>query len=257
LRTSSRRHAIGRTAEFEEYHDPRLVAHYDSWDPDRGDISFYIDLAAQISAESVVDLGCGTGLLAVELARRGCQVTGIDPSKAMLDFARARPDAEKVHWIQGDATALGEQQFDLAVMTGHVVQVIQDDRELLETFAAIRRALRPGGRLAFDSRNRSTVRNVADWTPQKTLRTLAGGVQVWIQDAIGDGDHVAYTLVYRFPDGQEVLSRNELRYRSFAWLAQALTDSGFHVDPPDHEAADHIFLATQPTAGQDGGISDH
>lgn len=65
---------------FEEFVDPRLVAVYDSWDPVRSDIPFYVDLASQLSAKSIVDLGCGTGQLAIELARRGHHVTGVDPS---------------------------------------------------------------------------------------------------------------------------------------------------------------------------------
>lgn len=48
---------------------------------------------------------------------------------------------------------------------------------------------------------------------------------------------------YRFPDGQEMLSRNVLRCRSFAWLTQAPAGAGFQVDPPDPDADDHVFLA--------------
>jgi 2-polyprenyl-3-methyl-5-hydroxy-6-metoxy-1,4-benzoquinol methylase len=80
-------------AGFEEYTDPRLVAVYDYWSADRLDFAFYTDLAALVRAKSIVDIGCGTGELAVELARRGFVVTAVDPSPAMLDAAKARPDA--------------------------------------------------------------------------------------------------------------------------------------------------------------------
>jgi hypothetical protein len=68
----------------EEFTDPRLVALYDSWEPDRPDHAFYRNLAAALPAQTIVDIGCGTGRLAVELARQGHHVTGIDPSPAML-----------------------------------------------------------------------------------------------------------------------------------------------------------------------------
>jgi ubiquinone/menaquinone biosynthesis C-methylase UbiE len=84
----------------------------------------------------VADIGCGTGVLASELARRECLVTGVDPSPAMLDVARHRPDGERVRWIEGDASLLDEAEYDLAIMTGHVAQVITDDQRWRETLAA-------------------------------------------------------------------------------------------------------------------------
>jgi len=134
-----------------EFTDSRLVALYDSWEPVRSDHAFYRHLATMMQAQTIVDIGCGTGKLAVELARQGHQVTGVDPSPAMLTMGRRRDGGELVRWIEGDATVLGEGEYDLAVMAGDVVPVITDNRELVATFAAIRRALRPEGRLAFDS----------------------------------------------------------------------------------------------------------
>jgi predicted TPR repeat methyltransferase len=61
---------IAAMAAFEEYSDPRLVALYDLWGPTRADTAFYIGLAAELAASSIVDIGCGTGLRACELARR-------------------------------------------------------------------------------------------------------------------------------------------------------------------------------------------
>ncbi|MBB5869651.1 SAM-dependent methyltransferase [Allocatelliglobosispora scoriae] len=238
------------TGTFAEFIDPRLVAVYDSWDPDRPDIPFLIDLASHVNAASVLDLGCGTGLLAVELAKRGHRVTAIDPSTAMLDFARNRPDGDQVRWVHGDATVLRDPefdgQFDLAVLSGHVVQIITDDRALIATLAALRKALRPGGRLTFDSRN-PAARCWTQWTPAATRRTLASGVQVWSQDTEVSGDLVTYDIHYLLPGGEELVSHNELRFRSYAWLIHALADAGFHVDPMDSGAPDLYFLATAAT----------
>ena len=75
---------IAAVAAFAEYTDPRLVALYDLWGPNRADTAFYLGLAVELAASSIVDIGCGTGLLACELARRGHPVTGVDPSPAML-----------------------------------------------------------------------------------------------------------------------------------------------------------------------------
>jgi ubiquinone/menaquinone biosynthesis C-methylase UbiE len=90
-------------------------------------VAFYRDLAAAVSAGSVVDLGCGTGQLAVELARRGHRVTGIDPSPAMLALRRQRDGGDRVRWVEGDASCLGSGEYDLVVMSGHVIQIITDN----------------------------------------------------------------------------------------------------------------------------------
>src|SRR5882757_8325883 len=101
------------TAEFT---DPRLVAIYDTVNPYEPDAQpgFSLGLAAGLNVTSILDLGCGTGQVTCALARHGHRMTGIDPSPAMLDIARRRPDGELVRWIDGDATALGTPNADLA-----------------------------------------------------------------------------------------------------------------------------------------------
>lgn len=71
----------------------------------------------------MLDLGCGTGTFALILARRGVEVVAVDPARASLDVARAKPGADRVRWVHGDATAVPTElrgRVDLAVMTGNV-----------------------------------------------------------------------------------------------------------------------------------------
>jgi hypothetical protein len=60
-----------------------------------------------------------------------------------------------VSWWRGAKAArrVWVAEYDRAVLSGHVVRVITDDRALVAAIDAVRRSLRPGGRLAFDSRN--------------------------------------------------------------------------------------------------------
>ena len=121
------------------YSDPRLAAVYDPLNPSDDDILFYLDLAGE-TPKTVLDMGCGTGRLACELAARGHQVTGADPAAAMLDIARSRSGGEKVTWIETKAADLSvDTRFDLIIMTGHVFQVFLDDQD-------VRAALRTGDR---------------------------------------------------------------------------------------------------------------
>ena len=58
------------------------------------------------AATDVLDLGCGTGRLAIALAARGHLVTGVDPARASLDRARGKPGGDRVTWVDGSTGAL-------------------------------------------------------------------------------------------------------------------------------------------------------
>jgi SAM-dependent methyltransferase len=103
-----------------------------------------------LGVRSVLDAGCGTGRVAIELARRGLEVVGIDVDPGMLSAARAKaPDLE---WILADlsdftlpdADGPGPRRFDAAVLAGNVMIFVVPGTEgrVLERMAA---HLHPGG----------------------------------------------------------------------------------------------------------------
>lgn len=245
-----------------EYEDPRLAAIYDLLNPASADTEFYLSLAESQVASSILDIGCGTGLLACALARRGHLVTGVDPASAMLDVARRRPGGELVRWLRGDASQLSAAQADLAIMTGHVAQVITDDESWNATLAAAQRALRPGGRLAFESRNPNT-RPWTKWTPQQSRRTVTdpvyGTVEVWYRLIEVDGERVRFESHARFQtSGDDVVSTNELRFRTQPALTRSLLYAGFSVEhifggwdrqPVGARSSELIFIASRGGLG--------
>jgi ubiquinone/menaquinone biosynthesis C-methylase UbiE len=112
------------------------------------------DIAARLRPDSrVLDLGCGTGALAVQLARKGCQVTGVDISLPMLAQAARRVRHAslegKVNLRQLGAvnldTAFEDGSFD-AVVSILVFSELSDD-EIAYTLAECRRVLNSGGQL--------------------------------------------------------------------------------------------------------------
>jgi 2-polyprenyl-3-methyl-5-hydroxy-6-metoxy-1,4-benzoquinol methylase len=62
--------------------DPRLARLYDTFDGERDDLELYLGIADELGARSVLDVGCGTGCLAVLLAGSGRSVIGVDPAAA-------------------------------------------------------------------------------------------------------------------------------------------------------------------------------
>ena len=103
------------------------------------------DLVSRYQPRSVLDAGCGTGRVAIELARRGVAVEGVDLDPDLLD--RARQKAPELTWHEGDLARLElGRTFDVVVLAGNVVGfVAADDRPAAVRSAAAHVA--PGGRL--------------------------------------------------------------------------------------------------------------
>ena len=160
-------------------YDRRRVALYDEDNPDGPDHDFYRVLADKVSAYSIVDLGCGTGILTVTFARQGRTVVGVDPSASMLAYARRRIGTAGVNWIVGDSRSIPAGLFDYAVMTGNVAQHMSDP-DWIRTLSDLRKSLRKGGTLSFESRN-PAVRAWESWaSDERTTRETVTEAQVLV-----------------------------------------------------------------------------
>jgi SAM-dependent methyltransferase len=225
----------GPSMMIAEFSDPRLVAIYDIVNAYTGDSQprFYSQLAAEIGAKSIVDLGCGTGLITCELAKQGYKLIGIDPAPAMIEMARRRECAGRVRWIVGDAGHIGESDAHLAIMTGHVAQFFLTDESWRAALVALHHALRPGGRLSFESRNPS-VREWESWTrnAKKSVNDpTVGWIETWSElQGVQDGI-VSYAIHYLFVNTGEVLvAPSKLRFRTKDELTTSLASAGFAVE---------------------------
>lgn len=236
------------------FDEPRLAAIYDALDPDRSDLDAYVGMIDEFGARSVLDLGCGTGVFALQLAERGVEVLGVEPAAASLDVARAKPQADRVTWIHGDASAIPSSvAVDVVTMTANVAQVFLTDADWLATLATIRAALRPGGRLIFEARDPAR-RAWEKWTEEATRSTTmiagVGRVSDWVQvtDVVGDGEFVTFESPNVFEsDGVVIMSRSTLRFRSRAEIEDSLHVAGFTVDDvrdaPDRPGREMVFVA--------------
>ncbi len=238
--------------------DPRLAGIYDGLDPDRGDLDAYAAMAAEFGARSVLDVGCGTGTLACLLAGRGLNVTGLDPAAASLAVAQAKPGAGAVRWLHGDATTLPPLQMDLATMTGNVAQVFTTDEQWSATLRGVWAALRPGGRLVFETRNRARQAWLG-WTREQsfTRREIggAGVVQSWHQLADVSGELVSFRSFVVFEaDDTVLMSDSTLRFRDRDEIAGSLAAHGYHLDEvrdaPDRPGLEFVFVARRQLNGQ-------
>jgi len=235
------------------FEDPRLAAMYDELDPDRSDLEVYRAIADELGARRVLDVGCGTGTFALLLADDGLDVTGVDPATASVDVARAKPGAERVRWINGDATALPPLEVDLATMTGNAAQAIVDEHVWDGTLSGIFDALRPGGHFVFETRDpaREAWR---EWTPSASRDVTEidgiGAVENWAELLAVDPPLVTFRWTFVFPDGDVLRSDSTLRFRERDEIETALVANGYVVDDvrdaPDRPGREFVFLARRP-----------
>lgn len=195
---------------------------------------FFLSFIDEQPGSRVLDLGCGTGRLAIALARAGHRVTGLDPHAGSLAAARAKPGAHAVHWIDGTSAQLPpDATFDAVLMSSHVAQAIDDDGEWQRTLADVRGALRPGGRLVFDSRD-PQARAWERWTPGTTRsqHTLPDGtgVQLWIDAQERERGLVAITEHRLLADGNREFEDAVLAFRSEEQLRNDVASAGLCLD---------------------------
>ena len=221
----------------------------------------------------MLDIGCGTGIFALLLADRSHDVVGLEPARASLDLARAKPGAERVRWIDGDARALpSDVRVELATMTANVAQAIAGPEDWDSTLAAARHALDAGGHLVFETRVPS-VRAWESWTRRDTYDTTdvsgVGAVTTWTDVLDVALPLVTFRSTYVFAsDGTTLVSHSTLNFRAYDEITADLARHGFTVvevrDAPDRPGRENGCSSpersdrqrSRPCSVTDGGSTE-
>jgi SAM-dependent methyltransferase len=231
----------------------RLAALYDPLDPDRSDLVVYAELVAELGANSVLDVGCGTGSFACLLVERGIDVTAVDPAIASLEIARAKTGADRVRWLHGDATTLPPLQIDLVTMTANVAQVFLTDEDWASALRGCRTALKPGGHLVFEVRD-PEQQAWREWNRehsyQKAEIPIIGEVEAWVELTEVTADLVSFRWTIQFAgSGDALTSDSTLRFRNRDDITRSLLASGFIIDEirdaPDRPGREFVFITTR------------
>jgi SAM-dependent methyltransferase len=213
--------------------DSRLPAVYDAENRWGSDDDFLLALVSRVPRSRVLDLGCGTGRLTVAMAAAAHIVTGVDPNRTSLEAGRAKPHGDRVTWIEGTSACLGTEVFDAAVMTSHVARVFLTDEEWASVLSDLKRALVPGGVLAFDTRD-PRARAWEHWNRGDSYGRVAlpdgGVVHGWTEVTAVVDDVAAFSWHNVFPDGSRLHGVSSLRFRSEQLVRATLEDAGFRID---------------------------
>jgi SAM-dependent methyltransferase len=229
----------------------RLAELYDPFDPDRSDLDVYAAMVDEFGAQTVLDVGCGTGTFALMLAARGIEVTAVDPDDGSITVATRKPGSDAVRWLVGDAETLPPMRVDLATMTANVAQVFVTDDSWLATLRGIHSALRPGGRLVCETRDPER-RAWEDWARDDSHEIVdvpgVGVVETWMELLEVAPPLVSFRFTNVFaPDGGVLTTDSTLRWRDRDEITESLVASGFEVeevrDASDRPGRELVFVA--------------
>ena len=143
---------------FAHYYDEIMdQSVYDSW------LLYVEKYTAGKSGLDIMELACGTGKIAVDLAKKGHQVTGVDLSDEMLSLAynRMQEEGVKLSVAVGDMRSLESMgDFDVVTCFSDSLCYMSDEAEVAEVFQSVSRNLGPGGVFLFDVHSMHQVNDV-------------------------------------------------------------------------------------------------
>lgn len=229
----------------------RFADVYDDWygtGPETGPaVAFLAALAERVGAGRVLELGVGTGRLAVPLALGGLPVTGVDASQAMLERLAAKEGGDLVEGVLGDmAGPLPDGPYVLVLIARNTFFNLTSDETQRRCLAEVCRVLAPDGRLVIEafvpdegSETRSSV-EVRDITADRVLlfvnRHEPATQEAWSSfvELTPEGNTFRPChLLYRRPDQLDAMAASaglSLDERWSGWNGDAFDDD----DSPSH-----------------------
>lgn len=226
-----------------------FAEHYDTWFGALADTDDTVEFLAELAGSGpVLELGIGTGRVALPLRARGIPVSGIDASAEMVAQLRARPGGERIPVTIGDFSRVPvEDTFSLIYLAAGTFFELPTQDDQLRCFAAVARRLAPGGLFVFDANlpealfaTQSTNGQVLTTTGDELVvryRRLDPAAQRYVSHyvIVSDGStrHMKVSFRYAAPGELDLMAQLaglRLRERRGSWSGAQLTRSSvYHV----------------------------
>jgi SAM-dependent methyltransferase len=157
-----------------------------------------------VNQARIVDLACGTGILAISLGRQGHIVRGIDMSRDMIAVAKSKAvDLPNVSFKVGDMTRFAvRDEFDLITCTFDSLNYVLNIDDVEAMFVRVAASLKRSGRFVFDSNTRQLYMSIGEGSEKKQLGNQSF-VQKWGYDPVRN----EATTTFEFADGSKEIHR--------------------------------------------------
>ncbi|WP_156291128.1 class I SAM-dependent DNA methyltransferase [Oceanobacillus salinisoli] len=201
-------------------------APYDKW------IDFTENIIEDSQVSRIADLGCGTGEIAVRLAERGYQMTGVDYSADMLTYADSKANEKNlsITWLHQDLRELeGLANLDLAVSFCDVINYITNKDELEDVFQQIFAILKPGGLFIFDVHSIYQVEH--HFKNQTFADVLDHMSYIWFCIEGEEVGEMFHDLTFFAQEGDKYIRFDEFHHQrtySIEFYHQLLFEAGFN-----------------------------
>ncbi|KAF4409760.1 MULTISPECIES: class I SAM-dependent methyltransferase [Streptomyces] len=212
-------------------------------------------LAALADGGPALELAVGTGRVALPLARRGVEVTGVDASRKMIDKMLAKPDGGRVEAVVGDLTDVpAEGPFRLVYLVYNTLFNLRDADKQAACFRNVARVLEPGGAFViecyvpdppyYDQSRQLSVREVTEDSATIDLHAHDRNAQTFMRQSItfdADGVHLLpHSERYCWPNELDLMA-------SLAGLRLTERYAGWGREPFGPESRDHISVYRAPS----------
>ena len=231
---------------FEDDWLDEIALHADDEWTDR-QTSFLVEELELEPGERVLDLACGHGRVALPLAERGLEVTGVDLSPRSLELARAAAEGQGLHvaFVQSDMREIDfVGEFDAAYNVYTSFGYFEEDGENQRVLDAVARALRPGGRFLIDVINPTGLAVRFQSRMWDELDSGATFLQEHEFDVIGGRNKAVWTFLH--PDGTRRELAHSLRVYAPWELVRMLRNAGLEVTGSwGNFDGDHLELSSR------------
>ena len=237
------------------YFDERVAARYDESDETSGagPVEPIVDLLAELAGSGrALELGIGTGRIALPLAQRGVPVHGIDMSKAMVARLRAKPGGEDIGVTIGDfATTTVDGTFSLAYLVFNTISNLTSQDAQVACFRNVAAHLEPGGCFVIEV----GVPELQRLPPGETARVFDVSERRWGIDEYDVAEQGLISHHFEIVDGS--VERVSMPFR-YTWPAEldlmaqlagmTLRDrwSGWEREPFTSDSRKHVSAWEKP-----------
>ncbi|MBB6454343.1 ubiquinone/menaquinone biosynthesis C-methylase UbiE [Salirhabdus euzebyi] len=240
--------------KFAHFYDAFMEgAPYDEW------VNFTKDMISQYRPNSrgMIDLGCGTGEIAIRLAELNFAVTGVDLSSEMLAIAHQKAQEKNldITWIEQDLRRLqNPYEYDVAISYCDVINYVTDPEEIREIFLGVYKLLSENGLFLFDVHSEKYVN---DFLASNTFAEVRNEVSyIWFCEPGEEESSVEHELTFFVQNDNGSYNRYDETHlqRTFpiSFYQKLLQDCGFTIlnmygdfSEEITERTDRIFIVCQ------------